>query len=295
MSGRIYDGAFTTPVAVSQERWIFPFPDNPTTIIQQDFEVLASHYRRTPISQQHSAHPGFYLVEERLGATNWAGILRFTQVYSQIPQTRSEFESYAYTFPGIAPDSVANPSYAVTGQIYGSPNDSISCDPALGASPGDVVAIDWDAQVGGTTYGGTITRTVASGGGGNISFPRHRFEYWNGSATQTLDPNYTQVRLGSLGRDPVTRIVQSEVRFSYFLPGVSAGINSHADIALSQPFTIMSDAGKETDTYSDTTTPSKVAYEQLVSTGAKIVVEGSVARRWRGEIYERATRYVVAE
>lgn len=293
---RIFDGTFDTPVAVSQERWIFPFPENPTTIIQQDFEVLATRYARTPLSEQHETHAGFYLVDERLGATNWAGILRFTRVWSQVPQSRVEFESYAYTFPGIAPDSIANPSFAVTSQTNANPNDTVSCDPALGASSGDVVAIDWEAIVGGTTYGGTITRTVATAPtGGTVTFPRHRFEYFNGTATQTIDPTYTQIRLGSLGRDPVTRVVQSEVRFSYFLPGVSAGISSHADIPLSQPFYIMSDAGKETDTYSDTTTPSKASYEALVSSAAKLVAEGSVARRWRGNIYEVATRYLIAE
>ena len=58
----------------------------------QEFEIDADEYSRLPISDPHPDFVNMYLVAERMQSVNFGNILRFEREYSEIPQSRSEYE-----------------------------------------------------------------------------------------------------------------------------------------------------------------------------------------------------------
>ena len=107
---------------------------------------------------------------------------------------------------------------------------------------------------------------------------------------------YTHVtNISDAGREPYTKVVQSEIVYDYFLPGISAGVNTHSDITLLGVEEIVTAEGSRTESYAPNSIPNRASYEAKIAAGTRIVAENSTARRWRGEIFERATRYVIAE
>lgn len=104
------------------------------------------------------------------------------------------------------------------------------------------------------------------------------------------------------GRDRFNKTVMSRIAFKYYVPGVDAGITTAADIPLIAAQTyIYGSTTNNVDFLADSppftaaTTPSRTTYEGWMSGGTEIVVEPSIVRRWMGNIWERATRYVKAE
>ena len=96
------------------------------------------------------------------------------------------------------------------------------------------------------------------------------------------------------GRDPLTQVVASFIQMDYFRPGVSNGIASDADIPILIPTIITGGDGKQTNTYGDDSFPTLPTYQALVTAKTRIVAEASTVKLWMGNIFERATRYVVA-
>ena len=95
------------------------------------------------------------------------------------------------------------------------------------------------------------------------------------------------------GRDPYTKVVMSKLARAYYLPGVSVGITTVDDITVLTPTQIVDQYGRNTEFLSTLTTPTTSTYE--ATEGTWVVAEPSVVRRWMGNIYERTTRYVLAE
>lgn len=108
------------------------------------------------------------------------------------------------------------------------------------------------------------------------------------------------------GRIPQARTVQSRLEFEYFLVGTNGTIQSASAIPVvrAQRYVYGSAFGLLTGRdipdrilLHDATlcTPDVTTYQGWVTAGTEIVAEDSVIRRWRGNIYERVTRYVVAQ
>ena len=292
----IRDGNFSTALAVSKPFFRYPFPQNDSRVMTQEFEIDADEYSRLPISDPHPDFVNMYLVAERMQSVNFGNILRFEREYSEIPQSRSEYESFANRFAGLSVGDAEPQSYSVASQSAGNPSDTITAATGFEAEVGDALAIEWEYDNGFITYGGTVQRVAVSVSGATVSFPFFRFEYWSGGQTIAVVPTYQRVtNISGAGRDPFTKVVQSEIKYDYYLPGVSAGIAIHSDIPIITTETILTNEGSKTDSYSPQTFPTRESYENRIAAGTLIVAESSTARRWRGEIYERATRYVVAE
>ena len=111
------------------------------------------------------------------------------------------------------------------------------------------------------------------------------------------------------GRDRFTQTVLSRLAFKYYIPGIDGGITTEADIPIiaAQKYvwdgtTNNTDFLAETP-FSATSDPTRTEYETLMAGGTGIgtganagefVAEQSIVRRWRGNIWERVTRYVKA-
>src|SRR6185503_17465348 len=142
------------------------------------------------------------------------------------------------------------------------------------------------------------------------NIPADRSEYG------TLGYNYigfagqlwTQLVDAANGRERFTKVSLSRRDYKYYLPGVSGGITTVADIPVieSTKYYVTSSNNVLTDylgdppTWDPGSTPSRADYETLMDSDAatassfSITAEDSRIARWRGNIYERETVYVKA-
>jgi hypothetical protein len=103
------------------------------------------------------------------------------------------------------------------------------------------------------------------------------------------------------GRPRFTQSVTSRLAHKYYIPGIDGGIATPADIPIiaAQAYiygatTNNVDFLADSPPFTAATSPTRTAYEALVTAGTEIVAEASIIRRWQGGIYERVTRYVKA-
>jgi hypothetical protein len=110
------------------------------------------------------------------------------------------------------------------------------------------------------------------------------------------------------GRAPIARKVTSRMQFDYFLVGFNGSYRTVAEIPTvsGQRYTFgtfwegksgqdLPDRILYQASLANFSTPTVEAWKALVTAGTEVVVEDSEIRRWRGNIYERMTRYVVAQ
>jgi hypothetical protein len=212
------DGTFTTATLCGAARLSFPFSgDVASYIVEQDFMVFFANFSAAALDSTHGTHTTAYLVGESALQDIGGGIARFTRTWAKIPATRTEYESFAYTFPGYYP------------------------------GPGTV-----DGRA-------NMTRTVVS---------RLVHEYFLCATGQT----YTT---------PSAIPIISAQR--YTLAGDNTAEVQWLVDATAYPFAAY------------TTDPTLPDYKALVSGQDEIVAEDSRLTRWMGNIYERVTRYVIAQ
>lgn len=285
----IYDGDYTIARAMSPRRKTYPFEgDNQSFYLEQDFYQLFSSFESLPLDIPDDANPDAYLVHETALQELGGGIGKWSRAYAQIPRSRTEMESFAYTLPGVSVDTVS-PTRVITSASTVGGNTRIVTSVAHGFVANDGVLITY--RVPDPTFP-------------NISYFRQIFrEVISAPTTTTFDViivsdigpiTWETTAKNYAGRQPFTRVVASYLQFDYFLPGVSLGIASLNDIPLFNPVRILDSTGTEVQSYSATTSPTSSAYKDQVKRGELIVAEPSIVRRWMGNIYERATRYVKA-
>lgn len=285
------DGTWAVASKTGQRRWLKPFPEsNANIIFEQDyFQSEAGRIADNVLMGSANADDGsFYLVAESTPIDLGGGMIRFTRTWSQIPPARTDFESFAYTFPGMSA-GVVHPLVAVSGNTASTSGGvtTITTTGAHSISVGDSVRIHYNAFDSVQQYSRYIIRTALTGTTGSTLKVDQITDTFN------AQPFYFfTVQLVELGRDPITETVSSKLTFDYFLAGVSSGVDSDYDIQIIVKPVIIDNEGLQTDTYSDTTSPSLADFRQQIADGEYVVAEDSVVRRWRGPILERVTRYV---
>lgn len=285
----IYDtsGAGTTAVRDGVECRYFAVPhDTSTEIVEEDFIIKFDEFSATAIGTAHATYTTFYLVEETPRIPIGGSCVRWTKVWAKIPTQRSEYESYAMRIPGLA-GNVLVAAKVISGSSLASGEHTLTVT-AHGYSVGDGLIINTTYPIPGysPSFGiANVFREV------NSVVDANNFKINEIVAPSTVT-FHTAQNVGTR-RAARTEAVNSRLQFDYYLPGVSVGITDPDDITILQPTKIIDGEGNEVDTYSDATTPSQSTY--LSSTvGTEVVVEESVTRRWRGELYERVTRYAEA-
>lgn len=290
MSDIFYDGDFTVAEATSPRRKTFPFEgDIDSFWFEQDFVQTFADFTRLPLDVADEEIEHAYLVEETPLQELGIGIGRWTRVYSTIPNSRVEQETFAYTVPGIAPDPFVFIHVISANSTVGSYTRLTIGAPNFDLAVGDPVIINYTALT--TTpstmvFHRSVTRQVRAINSGAGTFD---VDLITDVGTITYNIAYKSEK----ARRPLVKVVPSFLHFDYYLPGVSAGITTPADIPILQAAEIVLPTGDRTDSYSSITTPTLTAYRAAVVAQTQIVVEPSVIKRWRGNIYERVTRYVV--
>jgi hypothetical protein len=236
----------------------------------------------------HPRWRDFYLVEEKNHERIRGLCYKFTRVYCQIPKTREEWQSYSWQVPGISSTGTASPYVTVTSMTNSSSVTVVVCASPHGMSTGDFADVQFnviDALGNQYTRHRTLKVTVVS----SVTFTVDKITDISPPMAGSM-----QARKVDLGRDAETQVVNCRVVYDYFLPGVTAGISSPSDIPNVDPLWIIDNAGRRTHTLSGNSTPNTTDYLALVAAGTQIVIERSTLSRWRGNIWERVTRYVRA-
>ncbi len=285
------DDANSLAVAVinGPRRWLRPFDDDfAQYVFEQDYWQNEDDFVPLNLDTPSDDFPDAYLVGESALRALGGGVVEWTRTYARIPASRQRFESYSWTVPGIGTEAVYSPvtinsnssSAGVTTLTTGSSSTAVVGDSVL-------VSYTFTDAVTGTQYGRDVLRVCLTGTSGTtvnvdlISEPGGTITY---NTLKKVEP----------GRDPYTEEVGSLLQLDYFLPGVSAGIATVQDIPLLAPLTIYDNTGRQTTSFTATTSPTLATWRTQVAAGDYICAVRSIPRRWLGNIYERATRYVKA-
>lgn len=298
----IIDGDLTKPTPVSPKRWERSFDDDPNFYVyEQDFQQLARLFQVakdypfevvSAIGQKGKVSPFtnalHRCVAEGPLVSIGGGVIQWTRTYARTPATRNVWESYNWKAPGIA--TAGESELLVINAASSSQGGAVTTivtTAVHGLTTGDYVSITYNAVVSAgvvqrsqlrvVTVTNTTTFTVA--------------KILDDIETVGGVLSWRNVQRG-ITRVPLLHTVQSKSEVKYYAVGENT-IKGPEDIPIIETDTILDSDGAETDTYSPTTLPTAATYR--ASTGKWIVAENSIVRVWKGNIYERSTRYVRAK
>lgn len=287
---KIRDINLSSAVASTERTFSAPFDgDNTLYVHQQTFIQDASKFKPLALSTPDTPlYPASFLIEESPTQVVAPGVVSWTRTYSRIPSRRYDGESFAWTLPGVATEAVYNSlavdntnSFNIAGGLT-----KITTLSDHGLKVNDIVRITFTIALGDIQQTLEVYKTVR----GILGIRALTVD----TVVET-DPFFAWVTKVDGGRDPITKVVSSTLQYDYFLPGVPGQVKTFQNIPIIQPFFIRDFAGKETNILSLTSDPTKAEYITDVIAGKLLVPEASTVRRWRGNIFERVTRFVHAQ
>lgn len=285
----IRDTSTSSPVATSERRFSAPFDGDITQYIhEQDFIQDRDKFKPLQISTPDSPdYPASFLIEETPPQNAGPGLLAWTRIYSRIPSRRLDGESYSWALPGIAVEAAYNSTTVDNSLSFnvGSSRTRITTTAAHELEVGHFVQIVFTATLGDIQQTLSVNRTVLS----VLSFLVFEVDI-----VIEQDPTYQLVTRVDGGREPGSRVVPSLLQYDYYLPGVPGQVKAMQQIPIIQALVIRDNTGKETNTFSLETSPTKAQWLSDVAAHRLVVPEASVIRRWKGNIFERLTRFVYA-
>lgn len=310
MSLPVRDGITDVIRETGAPRFFLPIPqDHSTRALEQDYIFTAGASLTTfgtsgitvsqsgilpfggtgtlPLSSVHQTLLGFYLVEEKNWEKDRGGVYKFTRVYSQIPRTREEWQSYSWQVPGIGTTSSAFAQTTVSSMVNSGSITTITAT-SHGLSTDDYALVQFNVvDTNGNQYTRQRLMVVTVTGANTFTVPiivDISAPVSGTMACRKVEP----------GRDAETQVVNCKVVYDYFLPGVTAGISTPQDIPNLDPLYIMDNTGRKTNTLSGNTSPTTTQYKAYITAGTMLQIERSTLTRWRGNIWERVSRFTRA-
>lgn len=282
------DGASIATVN-GPKQWDAPFPDlTDELVFTQQYIQDASSFVPLALDTPHTDIHDAYLVEEG-PREDVGGFYKWSRTYAKIPPSRTAFESYSWTVPGIESGAIyAAQSISSAASAAGVTTITASSSPSISEDDQCNIRYTFTDAVTGTQYGRSVNRIALAGTSGTtivvslISEPGGTIAW---QSIKKVEP----------GRAAEALEVGSIVQLDYYLPGVTLGVASPFDIPIVEALEIYDGDGIKTDTFTPSTTPALSDWRAQIAAKDRVCVVRSVVRRWMGNIYERATRYCVAQ
>lgn len=291
MSAIYIDGVSSTPRVRGPKRYLQPIENVRANldVFQQDYLQLEADFDPLPLASPHPDMAGYYLTSETNPTNQGGGILQFTRTYARIPGIRDVYESYGWLVPGIGSEAVYADVNISSASISGGSHSIITATSST-ATVGDSVSIAYTFRdaITGTQYGRRTQRACLAGTSGTTIVVDIVTEPGGSITFQTL-------RKVEPGRAPETLEVTSLVSVDYWLPGVSAGIVNPRDIPIIEAYEIYDGDGRKSNTHEADSTPTVAQWRTSVANRDWICVVRSIIRPWLGPIYERRTRFCIAQ
>lgn len=294
----------------SMERPVFPFDGDSTSyLLEQEYIGRIDYYLETrpEPGTAHTNHPDVFFITDGEIRELGGGIGEVSRTYGTLPgfgnnsKPRLEMESYVWTKPGITTDDWTSITYyPVTSQ------NVVGGNLRLYASITDPSAFT-NATTGFAKYKAAgvyykVTDPISGAEQDRVCVKPLITVHSDGVTIENIsDIGSIEVKNFSqpfMKRDPIQLVVPSYLYFDYSMSNLN--IDSPEDIDILQPWKVLDAAGNETQYLSETTHPplfstaTEKGFNEMVEDKDKIVVECSI-RRWRGDIWERAVRYIRLE
>jgi hypothetical protein len=292
------EAVITVPQSVSKPRRIYPVDGNSSIYTEEeDFVVAIDYYVPLRPSQRNPESSNMFFVKDSPIQDIGAGMGRFTRTWSILPGTNdkgyshAEYESFAWTVP--ARDTAQDGFYLFPQTSTTLSNGIHTMTVATLPNP-PWNALDIEA-------GKPITvhyRVTDSGNGQRLK--REIFRKALSVTTNTVTFDYVSdigpieflgVQRADINQPNYTKTVWSRIEYDYWIPGVNCDSIEDVDI-INELQIVDNNTGGRVEYLSETTTPSIDDWLDAMSAYEWFVVEPSIIRRWQGNIYQRATRYI---
>jgi hypothetical protein len=264
---------------------LFDFGETAHYTVLRTYEGPLSTYSAQAINTADATFTSAYLVRQGPLIDIGGGCVRYERLYSTVPGSWSDLESYAYTFPGYEAGAVSA-GVAVTAIVQSGANTVFTISSSASASAGDVISINviytrnftvqsamFSAVAVATTNTSQITVAKILPGSGSFS-----------SVSGTAAKRLTGVP------EPRALVVGSRIINDYAL---TSEANIDADLPLAPLFAPVTSAGIGADYLVSTSIPTAATYRTMVFSNTEIVAE-SIRRRYMGNIFVRQTRMIPA-
>ncbi|NBR87383.1 MAG: hypothetical protein EBT61_18085 [Verrucomicrobia bacterium] len=262
----------TTATVNGPPVWERPFPDlTAELVLRQNYIQKASTFTPTALDTAHPDFPDMYLVDEG-PREDIGGFYKWQRTYARIPPARTVMEGYAWYVPGIGTGAVyAAQSISSTSNSAGVTTITAASSPTISVGDQCSVRYNFTDSTTGTVYGRQVLRTALTGTSG------------------------TTVKVALISEAVESLEVASQLQLDYWLPGASTGVTTAFDIPLIRCLEIYDGTGTKVQSFTSSTTPTLAEWRAHVAAKDKICVVSSVLTRWMGNIYQRATRYCIAQ
>ena len=282
----VVDGIFNVPYQVTPPKFSQPFDgDAGAYVMEIDYWIHENYFKPIPLNTPHEtvnndpalARADYFLVKESPTQKVGNGIVSWTRTYAQVPKSRNDYTTIAYSFIGflgtLAPLTyVGNPTIppgrplftkVVKCRIqndYFITENNVPSQIAGSIGTGSTTVNQMQPLTGETTDGKIVLLDPSQ----IQIIPKQPYYlgqgYWNTGTWTPLysDPVQAQAHAMQLG-------AIWDITGTLGLTGI--GINC---------------------------VPTRTQYNVWVSNNQEIVAEDSQVSRWMGNIYVRQTKYVVA-
>jgi hypothetical protein len=288
--------AFNVAVTVGLPVWETVIPaQNDKVLFRQSFMQLAASYSPLPLDTPYPAAGAYgvptgatyYLVAEENFADQSGGMIQWERVYAKVPNSWSDGEEFAYTFPAYIASSTGGVDSTITSISESGTYYTISSSLSFNTGDSVFVSVSY-VRDSISYYVGQYTRAAGGNSGSNVLVPAifpgtGSFGSVGGNVT-------TETPYRALEQ---TLLVTSQLVHDYALTSVTAIDGALPIINEFSPV----DATGASLQFNRLDTATKPAYDQyaaMVKNQVLIVGASSTRSRFYGNIFERVTRYIPA-
>jgi hypothetical protein len=288
--------AFTSAVTVGLPVWDVVIPaQNDKVLFRQPFMQLAASYSPLPLNTAYGAAGSYgvptgatyYLVGEENFADQSGGMLQWERVYAKVPNSWSDGEEFAYTFPAYINTVSPGSDFAITSISESGTYYTISSGMSFNAGDSVFVSVSF-VRDSVSYYVGQYTKAAGGNSGTNVLVPAifpgaGSFGSVGGNVT-------TEVPYRSLEQ---TILVTSQLVHDYALTSVTAIDGALPIISQFEPVDATGGA-LQFNSLNTATKPTGDQYAAMVKNQVLIVGASSTRSRFYGNIFQRVTRYIPA-
>ena len=288
--------AFNVAVTVGLPVWDVVIPaQNDKVLFRQPFMQLAASYSPLPLDTPYPAAGAYgvptgatyYLVAEENFADQSGGMLQWERVYAKVPNSWSDGEEFAYTFPAYLGTASPGSDFTITSISDSGTYYTISSGMNFSAGDSVFVSVSY-VRDSVSYYVGQYTKAAGGSSGTNVLVPA----IFPGTGTfGSVGGNVTtEVPYRALEQ---TLLVTSQMVHDYALTSVTALDGSLPIINEFSPVDTTG-AALQFNQLNSSTKPTSSQYAAMVKNQVLIVASSSTRARFYGNIFERVTRYIPA-
>jgi hypothetical protein len=288
--------AFTSAVTVGLPVWDVVIPaQNDKVLFRQPFMQLAASYSPLPLDTPYPAAGAYgvptgatyYLVGEENFADQSGGMMQWQRVYAKVPNSWSDGEEFAYTFPAYLGSASPASDFTITSISDSGTYYTISSGMNFSAGDSVFVSVSY-VRDSVSYYVGQYTKAAGGNSGTNVLVPA----IFPGTGTfGSVGGNVTtEVSYRALEQ---TLLVTSQMVHDYALTSVTALDGSLPIINEFSPVD-PTGAALQFNQLNLSTKPTSSQYAAMVKNQVLIVASSSTRSRFYGNIFQRVTRYIPA-